>query len=94
MADRTRSVFARLERQGEADRLGREAVSIAEQTDSVDLHANALLCLAEVLTAADRPNEAGSFRARAIRLLSRKDAIATAAVGGRAGRRPRLTPFG
>lgn len=73
-------VFARLERHGEADRLGREAVSIAEQTDSVDLRANALLSLAEVLTAADRPNEAGSFRARATRLLSRKGAIATAAV--------------
>ena len=73
-------VFARLERHGDADRLGREAVSIAEQTDSVDLRANALLHLAEVLTAADRPNEAGSFRARATRLLSRKGAIATAAV--------------
>ena len=72
--------FARLERHGDADRLGREAVSIAEQTDSVDLRANALLYLAEVLTAADRPNEAGSFRARATRLLSRKGAIATAAV--------------
>ena len=31
-------------------------------------------------TAAERPNEAGSFRARARRLLSRKGAIATAAV--------------
>jgi hypothetical protein len=39
-----------------ADTLGREAVSLAEQTDSTDLRANALLHLAEVLRCV-RPTE-------------------------------------
>jgi tetratricopeptide (TPR) repeat protein len=76
--------LARLGRTAEADRVAREAVSLAEQTDSVDLRANALLYLAEVLEAADRPVEAASFGARATRLLTRKGAIATAAVPRRA----------
>ena len=80
MADRTRSGVRPSRTPRRSGPVGREAVSIAEQTDSVDLRANALLYLAEVLAAADRPNEAGSFRARATRLLSRKGAIATAAV--------------
>ena len=37
-----------------ADKLGREAVSLAEQTDSTDLRANALLHLAEVLRLSGR----------------------------------------
>ncbi|TMK12930.1 MAG: tetratricopeptide repeat protein, partial [Actinobacteria bacterium] len=54
-----------------ADRLGRQAVSLAEQTDSSDLRANALLHLAEVLRLSERPNEAQPFERRAFRLLER-----------------------
>ena len=62
-----------------ADRLGRQAVSLAEQTDSTDLRANALLHLAEVLRLSGRPAEAGPFERRAFRLLERKGATAQAA---------------
>jgi tetratricopeptide (TPR) repeat protein len=62
-----------------ADKLGREAVSLAEQTDSTDLRANALLHLAEVLRLSGRPNEAQPFERRAFRLLDRKGASAQAA---------------
>jgi hypothetical protein len=72
--------LARLGRHAEADRTARAAVSLAEQTDSVDLRADALLYLAEVLGSAQRQAEAASFRARAARLLSRKGATVTAAV--------------
>jgi tetratricopeptide (TPR) repeat protein len=61
-----------------ADTLGREAVSLAEQTDSTDLRANALLHLAEVLRLSGRPNEAQPFERRAFRLLDRKGASAQA----------------
>ena len=61
-----------------ADRLGREAVSLAEQTDSSDLRANALLHLAEVLRLSGRPNEAQPFERRAFRLLDRTGASAQA----------------
>ena len=62
-----------------ADRLGRQAVSLAEQTDSSDLRANALLHLAEVLRLSERPNEAQPFERRAFRLLERTGASAQAA---------------
>ena len=62
-----------------ADRLGRQAVSLAEQTDSSDLRANALLHLAEVLRLSGRPNEAQPFERRAFRLLDRTGASAQAA---------------
>jgi tetratricopeptide (TPR) repeat protein len=62
-----------------ADRLGRQAVSLAEQTDSTDLRANALLHLAEVLQRAGRPAEAVPFQRRALRILDRKGATAQAA---------------
>jgi len=62
-----------------ADLLGRQAVSLAEQTDSTDLRANALLHLAEVLRLSGRPAEAGPFERRAFRLLDRKGATAQAA---------------
>jgi tetratricopeptide (TPR) repeat protein len=62
-----------------ADTLGREAVSLAEQTDSTDLRANALLHLAEVLRLSGRPDEAQPFERRAFRLLDRKGASAQAA---------------
>jgi hypothetical protein len=54
-------------------------VSLAEQTDSTDLRANALLHLAEVLQRAGRPAEAGPFQRRALRVLDRKGATAQAA---------------
>ena len=71
--------LARLGDVRRADTLGREAVSLAEQTDSTDLRANALLHLAEVLRLSGRPNEAQPFERRAFRLLDRKGASAQAA---------------
>jgi tetratricopeptide (TPR) repeat protein len=71
--------FVRLGDAETADRLGRQAVSLAEQTDSTDLRANALLHLAEVLQRAGRPAEAGPFQRRAFRILDRKGATAQVA---------------
>ena len=62
-----------------ADTLGRQAVSLAEQTDSTDLRANALLHLAEVVRLSGRPDEARPFERRAFRLLDRTGASAQAA---------------
>ena len=62
-----------------ADTLGRQAVSLAEQTDSTDLRANALLHLAEVVRLSGRPDEAQPFERRAFRLLDRTGASAQAA---------------
>jgi tetratricopeptide (TPR) repeat protein len=64
----------------EADRLARDAVSVAEQTDSVDLRANALLHLAWVLAGAGRPDEAAAFERRAHRLIERAGTSVVAAV--------------
>src|SRR5256885_16278044 len=68
---------------GAGDTLGRQAVSLAEQTDSTDLRANALLHLAEVVRLSGRPDEAQPFERRAFRLLDRTGASAQAAAGFR-----------
>jgi tetratricopeptide (TPR) repeat protein len=57
----------------------REAVRMAEQTDSTGLRAEALLDLAHVLELAGRPNEAVPIARRALRGLSRTGATAPAA---------------
>jgi len=67
-------------RADEADRLAREAVSVAEQTDSVDLRANALLHLAYTLARSGRPDEAAPFERRAQRLITRAGTSVVAAV--------------
>jgi tetratricopeptide (TPR) repeat protein len=57
----------------EAERLGREAVAIASGTaDILDLRAEALASLGEVLRLADRPQESRAALDEAIRLYENK----------------------
>src|SRR5262249_2573739 len=70
-----------LARKGEHDRarqLAEEAVSIAEQTDMLDAHAEALSDLAEVLELAGSPDQAAQSLAKALVLYERKGNIAMA----------------
>jgi predicted ATPase/class 3 adenylate cyclase len=59
-------------RLGEAQRLAREAVSLAEDTDHIDLHGDALMALAEVLRLAERRDEAVPVIREAFRLYEQK----------------------
>jgi DNA-binding SARP family transcriptional activator len=71
-----------LARKGElvqAERLGREAVALAEQTDGLNLHGDALLDLAEVLRTANRPGEAVAAAEQALSLYERKGNLVSAA---------------
>jgi tetratricopeptide (TPR) repeat protein len=73
-------VMVRRGRGALAERLAREAVSLAEQTDSTDLRATALLDAADVRRQAGRPAEAEPFEKRALRLFERRGATAQAAM--------------
>ena len=64
---------------GEAEALAREAVEIAERTDGLNLHGDALLDLAVVLRAAERPREAAASAERALALYERKGNLVSAA---------------
>jgi tetratricopeptide (TPR) repeat protein len=68
-------LLARRGESDEADRLSLEAVRFMEQTDSLALHANALVSRAEVLRLAGRTNEAASALEEAIRLYDRKGVL-------------------
>jgi tetratricopeptide (TPR) repeat protein len=63
----------------EAERLAREAVSIAARTDFLDPHAQAFADLATVLRLAGRPEESAAAAKEAIRLYEEKGNIAAAA---------------
>jgi tetratricopeptide (TPR) repeat protein len=65
-------VLAREGRADEAEALARAAVAIAEETELVLVHANALLDLAEVLQLAGRPDDARPHVERAVELFERK----------------------
>jgi tetratricopeptide (TPR) repeat protein len=56
----------------EAERLAREAVALAERTDHLEEHANALMTLAEVLRRAGRAHEATPALRDALDLLRQK----------------------
>jgi len=56
----------------QAERLAREAVALAEETDGLNLHGDALLDLAEVLRTAGRPAEEAVAAERALALYERK----------------------
>jgi tetratricopeptide (TPR) repeat protein len=56
----------------EAERVGREAVTIASATDVLDVRAQALADLAEVLRLSERPQEARALVEEAIRLYDQK----------------------
>jgi class 3 adenylate cyclase/tetratricopeptide (TPR) repeat protein len=63
---------------GEAERLAREATSIAARTDLLDPHAYAYADLATVLRLAGRPEESATAVREAIRLYEKKGNIAAA----------------
>ena len=63
---------------GEAERLARDAVALAEATDSLTLHGDALTSLAEVLRTTGRDEEAVACLARALRLYEAKGNVAAA----------------
>jgi hypothetical protein len=62
----------------EAERVGREAVAIASATDVLDLRAQALADLAEVLRLAERSQEARAVLEEAIRLYDEKGNVVAA----------------
>ncbi len=63
----------------EAERLGREAVAAAEQTDSLNKQGDALCDLAEVLERAGRAQEAAALLEQALERFGRKRNLAMAA---------------
>jgi tetratricopeptide (TPR) repeat protein len=72
-------VLASAERTEEAERLAREAVELAAQTDFLVVHADALLGLAEVLIRAGRASEAAPVVTEAVELYDRKGNAVSAA---------------
>jgi tetratricopeptide (TPR) repeat protein len=71
-------VLAHLGELDEAERLGREAVAISSATDVVDLRAQALADLAEVLRLADRREESRAFAEEALELYEKKGNVVAA----------------
>ncbi len=84
-------VMVRRGRGAHAERLVREGLSLAEQTDSTDLRANTLVHTGDVRRFAGRPAEAEPFERRALRLFERRGATAQADAV-RAVVRPAETP--
>jgi predicted ATPase len=83
-------VLARRGQPAEAESLGREAVTLAEATDAPNVRADALMDLAEVLSLADRPDEAAPIVDQATGLYEAKGNLTSA---GRARAiRDQLTP--
>jgi len=66
----------------EAERLAREAVAMAEQTDMINMRATTLVDLAEVLRLDGRQAEAASLAAEAIAFYQRKGNLVSAAQAG------------
>jgi predicted ATPase/class 3 adenylate cyclase len=65
-------VFANHGAHQEAERYAREALELAAATDALDLHANALVDLADTLALASRSEEAATCVADALRLFEQK----------------------
>jgi hypothetical protein len=86
-------VLARRGRGAQAEQLAREGVGIAEQTDSTELRANALIWAADVRRRAGRPAEAEPFERRALRLLERARSTAKARALGRSLAPPKSGPI-
>jgi hypothetical protein len=66
----------------EAERLGREAVSLARETDMLNWHGNALADLADVLAFAGRSADAAAELDRAISLYRLKGNVVSAERAG------------
>jgi class 3 adenylate cyclase/tetratricopeptide (TPR) repeat protein len=71
-------ILARRGERAEAERIAREALGLIAETDAVNLHAQTLLALAEVLAAADRADEAAAGAAEAFRICTEKGNIVIA----------------
>jgi tetratricopeptide (TPR) repeat protein len=65
-------------RLAEGEQLAREAVALAQDTDDINLHGDALMALAEVLRLAERPDEAAPFIDQALRLYEQKGNLVSA----------------
>jgi tetratricopeptide (TPR) repeat protein len=61
----------------EAERLSREAVELATATDDLNLHGDALVDLAEIMSVADHADEAVAAIEEALRLYGRKGNLAS-----------------
>ena len=72
-------VLARRGEHAEAEQLAREAVSLAEETDMLNFHGNALADLAEVYALAGRTEEAREQLEQALVLYERKGNLVAAA---------------
>jgi tetratricopeptide (TPR) repeat protein len=72
-------VLARLGEPTPAEKLAREAVALAEETDSPDLRGNALMDLAEVLRLAGRSIQAAPVAHQALHLYEEKGNVVAAA---------------
>jgi len=71
-------VFAHRSDLEEAERLAREAVALAEETDQLNSHGDALVDLAEVLELARRRDEAAADVEKALTLYERKGDVVMA----------------
>jgi tetratricopeptide (TPR) repeat protein len=71
-------VLARRNDAAEAEALGRSAVDLAAATDDLELQGDALSDLAEVLTLAERPDEAAELTAAAVTRYQRKGDVVSA----------------
>jgi tetratricopeptide (TPR) repeat protein len=70
--------FARQGRVVEGERLAREAVTLAERTDDINMHGDALMALAEVVRVAQRPSEAVPVIQEALNLYEQKGNVVSA----------------
>lgn len=75
---RDAKAFARQGRIAEAERLAREAVTLAEGTDDINTHGDALMALAEVDRVGKRPSEAVPVIEQALELYERKGNVVSA----------------
>ena len=71
-------VLARRGRLEEAEKLAREAVELAESTDFINMHADSLVDLAEVLRLAGRLHEGAAALGQALELYERKGNLVSA----------------
>jgi tetratricopeptide (TPR) repeat protein len=71
--------LARRGQDGDAEELAREAVALAEPTDALDVRADALVDLAEVLRLGRRTDETKAVLEDAVRLYERKGDVVSAA---------------
>jgi ATP/maltotriose-dependent transcriptional regulator MalT len=72
-------LLARRGAHADADRLAREAVSLAEETDMLNFHGRALADLAEVLVLSGRADDGAAQLERALALYERKGNVVLAA---------------